>query len=191
MRALTFAYSQLQLVSGATGASIIGMRARRPFSVIRMKRPRRKKIPGCLPPLFKTKADVFEPNAVGIETIATGSEYSNKLRNEVDYLTELRFLLADLVFRSLAISNVLDRTEHLPGKARRVSLQIALTVHDTNFAVGANDPMFCVYAHFALNGFGSFPKHELSILGMDRFPNCRQCNRTLLRVQSVDPVRLI
>src|SRR5580704_19660749 len=84
------------------------MSARRPFSVIRMKRPGRKKIPGCLPPLFKTKADVIEPNAVGIKTFAIRSEYSNKLRNEVDYLTELRFLLADLVFRSLAIFNVGD-----------------------------------------------------------------------------------
>src|SRR5580704_16077039 len=158
MRALTFAYSQLQLVSGATGASIIGMRARRPFSVIRMKRPRRKKIPGCLPPLFKTKADVIEHYAVGIKTFASRSEYSNKLRNEVDYLTEFRFLPADFVFRQLAVSNVLDRTEHLPGKARRVSLQIALTVHDTNFAAGTNDPMFHVCAYFALNGLRCFPK---------------------------------
>jgi hypothetical protein len=79
---------------------------------------------------------------------------------------------------------------NLPGKARRISLQIALTVHDTNFAVGPDDPMLCVYAHFALNGFGSFPKHEFAILGMDRFPNCRQFNGTFLRVQSVDPVRL-
>src|SRR5258708_21870391 len=39
-------------------------------------------------------------------TVATGSEYSNKLRNDVDYLTELRFLFADLVFRPLAIFDV-------------------------------------------------------------------------------------
>src|SRR3984957_3938402 len=167
------------------------MSARRPFSVIRMKRPRRKKIPGCLPPLFKTKADVFEPNAVGIETFATRSEYSNKLRNEVDYLTELRFLLADLVFRQLAVSNVLDCTEHLPGKARRVSLQVALTVHDTNFTAGTNDPMFYVCAHFALNGLRCFPEHKLSIFGMDRFPNCRRVHGTFLGLQSVDAVRLI
>src|SRR5882724_10878350 len=84
------------------------------------KRRGRKKIPWCLPPLFKTKADVVEPNAVGIKTFATRSEYSNKLRNEVDYLTELRFLLADLVFRPLALGNVLDRSEHVIGLAGRV-----------------------------------------------------------------------
>jgi hypothetical protein len=61
-----------------------------------------------LPPLFKTKADVIEPNAVGIKTFATRSEYSNKLRNEVDYLTELGLLFADLVFRPLAIFDVGD-----------------------------------------------------------------------------------
>src|SRR5258705_11940531 len=72
------------------------------------KRRGRKKIPWGLSPLFKTKADVIEPNAVGIKTFATRSEYTNNLRNEVNYLTELRFLLADLVVRPLAIFDVRD-----------------------------------------------------------------------------------
>src|SRR5260370_6072134 len=102
-------HPQLQLVSGATGASTIGMSARRPFSVIRMNEPTGAKKPsGCLPSLFKTKADVIERNAVGIKTFATRSEYSNKLRNEVDYLTELCFLFPDLSFCPLAVFNVGD-----------------------------------------------------------------------------------
>jgi len=71
--------------------STIGISARRPFSVIRMKKPGRKKIPGGLPPLFKTKADVIEPNAVGIKTFATRSEYSNLLRRKVQHLLGVPF----------------------------------------------------------------------------------------------------
>src|SRR5260370_7343563 len=94
------------------------------------KRRGRKKIPWCLPPLFKTKADVIEPNSVGIKTFATRSEHSNNLRNEVDYLTELRFLLADPVFRPLALGNVLDRSEHVTSLPARVPFPIPLTLRD-------------------------------------------------------------
>src|SRR5277367_2382885 len=142
-------------------------------------------------PLFETHTKVIERDTVKVEAFTVRSVYPNLLRRKVQHLPKASFLFTDFVFRQLAISNVLDRTEHLPGKTRRVSLQIAQTVHHTNFAVGANDPMFCVYAHFALSGFGSSPKHEFSIFGMDRFPNCRQFNGTFLRVQSVDPVGLI
>src|SRR5258707_1297367 len=76
-----------------------------PFPVIRMKE---LIAINSLQPLFKSNAQVIEQDAVGIKTFATGSEYSgvrtfatgseysNKLRNDVDYLTELRFLFADL-----------------------------------------------------------------------------------------------
>src|SRR5258706_3163237 len=70
------------------------------------KRLGRKKIRGGLPPLFKTKADVIEPNAVGIKTFATRSEYSNKLRNEVQNLPEFCLLFADFVFCPFAIFDV-------------------------------------------------------------------------------------
>src|SRR6266850_3228834 len=97
-------HPQLQLVSGATGASTIGMTARRPFSVIRMNEPTGAKKPsGCLPPLFKTKADVIERNAVGVNTFAVGSKYGNLLRREVQHLTELHFLLPDLFLGRLAL----------------------------------------------------------------------------------------
>src|SRR6266851_1657206 len=109
--AITFAYSQLQLVSGATGVSTIGISARRPFSVIWMKKPGRKKIPGCLPPLFKTKADVIEPNAVGIKTFATRSEYSNLLRRKVQHLLEFHFTSAQFLLCSFTLSDV-DHSAH-------------------------------------------------------------------------------
>src|SRR5713226_10765642 len=105
-------HPQLQLESGATGASTIGITARRPFSVIRMNEPTGARKPsGCLPPLFKTKADVIERNAVGIKTFATGSEYSNKLRNEVDYLPELHFTSAPFLLCSFTLSDV-DHSAH-------------------------------------------------------------------------------
>src|SRR5258708_19537392 len=62
----------------------------------------------CLPPLLKSKAEVIEQEAVGVKTFVTGSEYSNKLWREVDYLTELCFLFPDLSFCRLAIFDVSD-----------------------------------------------------------------------------------
>ena len=109
------------------------------FPFIRMSDPTAIK---SLPPLFKSKAAVIEKDAVGVKWFTVRPVYRNMLRRQVQNLPKTCFLFADFVFRQLAISNVLDRTEHLPGKTRRVSLQIALTVHDTNFAVGADDPMF-------------------------------------------------
>src|ERR1700733_2541269 len=88
--------------------------------------------------------------------------------------SQISFGESQRFLRTLAVSNVLGGTEHLPGTARRVYLQIALTVNDPNFAAGTNDPMFYVCAHLTLNGLGCFPEHKLAIFGMDRFPNCRQ-----------------
>ena len=59
-----------------------------------------------MPPLFKTKPDVIEPNAVGIKTFATRSEYGDKLRNEVQNLPELCLLFADFFFCSLALFDI-------------------------------------------------------------------------------------
>src|SRR4029077_14573617 len=95
-------------------------------------------------PLLETKADVIEREPLRVKAFTVRSVYPNMLRRKVQYLPKLCFLFADFVFCPLAISNVLDRTEHLPGTALRVSHQIALTVHDMNFAVGTHDPMFCV-----------------------------------------------
>src|SRR5713226_9263536 len=135
-------HPQLQLESGATGASTIGITARRPFSVIRMNEPTGARKPsGCLPPLFKAKADVIERNAVGIKTFATRSEYSNKLRNEVDYLTELCFLFPDLSFCRLAIFNV--RKQGIPpnNRALHITLRSPTYMEPTVYAVGAAKTM--------------------------------------------------
>ena len=123
---------------------IVGKSARRPFSVIRMKERGRRKIPGRLPPLFKTKADVIEP--VGIKTFATRSEYSNHLRNEVQNLAELPLLFSDLVFGALAIGYVLDSTEHLVGSARSISFHIAQKVGNAHFAGWPDHATFGVEA---------------------------------------------
>src|SRR5258708_921971 len=86
---ITFAHSQFQLESGATGASVIGISARRTFSVIRMKKRReRKQISGCFPPLFKTKPEVLEPTSFGIQPFSTRTESTNHLMNNVNYLRD-------------------------------------------------------------------------------------------------------
>src|SRR5438132_1359759 len=102
-------HPELQFVSGATGASTIGISARRPLPVVRMKEPTwTKNSSGFLPPLFKTKADVIERNAVGIKTFTTGSTYRNLLGREVHHLTELQFPLPDLFLGPLLFAQVED-----------------------------------------------------------------------------------
>jgi hypothetical protein len=137
---VALARAHLQLESRATSESTIKLTVDS-FRFIRMSDPNAI---NSLPPLFKSKAAVIEEDAVGVKWFTVRPVYRNMLRRKVQNLPKVCFLFADFVFRQLAISNVLDRTERLPGNARRVSLQIALTVHDTNFAVGANAALFCV-----------------------------------------------
>ena len=105
---IALAHTQLQLASGATGPISTEI-ARRSFLVIRMNEQTRvKRMSQCLPPPFKTKADVIERNPVGIETFAIRSEYSNMLRNQIDHLPELHFLLPDLCLGALLFAQVED-----------------------------------------------------------------------------------
>src|SRR5471032_738923 len=67
----------------------------------------------CLPPLFETDGCVVKCNMVGIETFAVGSVYRNKLRREVQHLTELCFLYPDLFLGRLALGDVGHRPHKL------------------------------------------------------------------------------
>src|SRR6266704_2688228 len=165
---ITFAHSQFQLESGATGASVIGISARRTFSVIRMKKRReRKQISGCLPPLFKTKADVLEPNAVGIETFATRSEDNNNLRNEVEYLTELRFLPPDPFFSSSALRDVDHSTGVLNELAERAENRMTNAVNVPDGATRMHNAIIGFFVQPVMSGhLGRFPERRL-IVGMN------------------------
>src|SRR5271168_3234533 len=57
-------------------------------------------------PLIETKAEVIEQGAVGIKTLPVGSEYSDKLRREVQHLPEFHLLFLKLLFRLLTLFNV-------------------------------------------------------------------------------------
>src|SRR6267154_2350019 len=105
---ITFAQSHLQLESNATGESTIRIPGD-PLPVIRMKELTpigRYRAIEFLPPLLKSKAEVIEPDAVYKATFAVGTEYSNKLRREVQNLPKPCFLFATFVFGPLAIFNV-------------------------------------------------------------------------------------
>src|SRR5690348_2999643 len=131
------------------------------------RRPGRNKSPGCPPPLFKTKADVIEPNAVGIKTFAARSEYSNNLRNEVDYLTQFRFLLAGLVVRPLAIVYINTRSIPLHDVFLLVAHCDFLVQHPTVLPVSSPNSRF-VQEGFATR-YRSAPRihHSLDVFGMD------------------------
>src|SRR5712691_947071 len=133
-------HPQLQLVSGATGASTIGISARRPFPVVRMNEPTgTKKISGCLPPLFKTKADVIEPNAVGIKTFTTGAKYRNLLGREVHHLTDLHSLLPAFFLGRLALSHVDHSAHKFPDMAGRAQNRMTHDVNVPDWAIRMHD----------------------------------------------------
>src|SRR6185295_14804208 len=120
---------QLHLVSGASGQKTFGS-VRHPFPVVRMNEPTgTKKASGCLLPLFKSKTDVVERNAVGIKTFASGSKYGNLLRREVHYLPELHFLLPDLRVGRLALSDIDYSTNELNEIAGRAQNRMSYDVH--------------------------------------------------------------
>src|SRR3984893_3157227 len=74
---------------------------------------------------------------------------------------------------ALTVSDVLDRTEHLVGPSRCISLHVALTVHGAHFAAETNDSMFCVRAHCAQKGLFCRLEDRLSIFRVDHFAYCR------------------
>src|ERR1700759_1131516 len=73
-----------------------------PFPIIRGNQPART----FLSPLIKTNAEVIERHTVGINTFAAGFVYRNRLRREVQHLSELHFLCQKPLFCMLVLFNI-------------------------------------------------------------------------------------
>src|SRR6266404_1899526 len=80
--------------------------AGRPFPVIRIKGLTKFKSPS---PLFETKTEVIEHDAVGVKAFTIRPVHRNKLRRQVQNLPELHFLLPDLFLGCLTLSDVHHR----------------------------------------------------------------------------------
>src|SRR5271169_991861 len=119
------------------------------------RRPGRKKSPRCLPPLFKTKADVIEPNAVGIKTFATRSEYRNKLRNEVQNLPKFHFTSAQFLLCSFTFSGVDHSAHKFNEMAGRAQNRMTYDVNVSDGATRMHDAVvrlpFCLLADSRLD----------------------------------------
>src|SRR5258708_5653699 len=61
-------------------------------------------------------------------------------------------------------------------------------VHNANFSVGTNDPVFTVGALPGTNGLFRDPKYILSILRVDHFAHCRNVNGSFRWSQPKDAV---
>src|SRR5580658_7475158 len=64
---------------------------------------------------------------------------------------------------TLAICDVLDGTEHLAGLPRSIFLQVALTMHGAQFAIGTDDSVFYVRAQSSANGLLRHSEHKFQI----------------------------
>src|ERR1700682_3791760 len=66
-----------------------------------------------LTPLVESDAEIRERDSVRIQPVGLGSHDADKLRHEVQYLTELCFLCADLFLGRLALGDVGHRPDKL------------------------------------------------------------------------------
>src|SRR5271154_7538098 len=72
-------------------------------------------------PVFKTKADVVEHDAVGVKALPVRPVYRNNLRREVENLPELHFTSAPFLLCSFTFSDVdhrADKFNELAGRAQ-------------------------------------------------------------------------
>src|SRR3984885_4082169 len=77
--------------------------AGRRFPVVRVKSLTKFK---SSPPLFQTKTEVIEHDAVGVKAFTIRPVHRNKLRRQVQNLPELPFLLSDLFLGPLLFAQV-------------------------------------------------------------------------------------
>src|SRR5580704_60116 len=143
-----------------------------------------KKNSGGLPPLFKTKADVIEPNAVGVKTFAIHSVYSNKLRNEVQNLSELHFTSAKFLLCSFTLSDV-DHSAHKFNEiAGRAQNRMTYDVNVPDGAIRMHNAVvrlpFCLLADSRLDWF---PKAGL-VIGMNSLKEVFESGQTILWVET-------
>src|SRR5271154_4391725 len=72
-------------------------------------------------PVFKTKADVVEHDAVGVKALPVRPVYRNNLRREVENLPELHFTSAPFLLCSYTFSDVdhsADKFNEIAGRAQ-------------------------------------------------------------------------
>src|SRR6266481_8154787 len=82
-----------------------------------------------LPPHIKTEAEVIGCDAVDIETFAVGTENRDKLRREVQHLTELHFASAQFLLCLFTFSDVDHGTREFDELARRAENRMANAVN--------------------------------------------------------------
>src|SRR5277367_1193444 len=91
------------------------------------------------PPFVQTDAQVIERGAVCIEAFTVRPVYRNKLRNDVDYLTDLCLLFPDLSFCDLAFSDIDHGPDKFPDVARLVQNWVTNVVDVLDRSVREND----------------------------------------------------
>src|ERR1700730_4150977 len=90
---------------------------------------------GCLQPFIQTHAKVLERVAIRIETLAVGSVYCDKLRRQVQHLSQFCLLLPHLFFGSLAMSDVGYSSDKL-HVARSIAMRVSSDVDVFDCPVG-------------------------------------------------------
>src|SRR5258707_622442 len=138
----------------------------------------------CLPPLINTKAGVIERNAIGIQTFAVGSVYPNKLRREVQHLTEFFLTFPKRIDQLLMLCDIHPRADEL--LQARIATRDAHATYMADAAVTSHDSFRKVEA-------GPACKHLLNFV-LDEFPIFRMyqgqifffCWRVASRIESVD-----
>src|SRR5690242_6625429 len=92
---------------------------------------------------------------------------------------------------ALAISDVLNSSEHFISHSGRIFFDSTEAVNGANVSVRTNDTMLSCRGQTASGGFFGVLKNALAIVGVDHFADHRHVNWTRLRRQSIDAIELV
>src|SRR4029077_10488307 len=91
------------------------------------------------PPFVETDAEVIERGAVCIEAFTVRPVYRNKLRNEVDYLSELHFTSAPFLLCSFTLRDIDYSADKFNELVRRAQNRMSNDVNVLDAAVCMHD----------------------------------------------------
>src|SRR6266571_2403318 len=170
--------SNIEARSRSSRSAIVSLRIR---SSVRFRSGRAHV---ALPPLVERAAEVRERRAIGVQALAVGSQYTDDLRREVEYLPEFHFALAQSRRQMLLFRDVDSRSDELlPLPVYR---RDADATDVTNRSIGPDDPLGEVEAVVVREHLLNCLRNELPILRVYERHVLGYARSLVSRIEAVD-----
>src|ERR1700760_422881 len=123
--------------------------------------------PISLPPLIQTYAKVIERSAIGVKTFATGSEYRDMLRRQVQNLPEFHFISATFLLCSFTLRDVHHSAHKFDEIAGSTQNRMTYDVYVPDGTIRMHDAVVCLPITLLANRcLDQFPEAGL-VIGMN------------------------